>query len=104
MEIDHFAAYDGNENASRLVFSYNQSVRNTADSLRACTDESFEDFNHFIKLWQREDDREKMVGAFGKDQIDFTPLSLRVNAHSHDRHIVKYNFIFLVFLSSHKFV
>ena len=102
--IAYFTAYDRNKNVSRLVFSYSQSVGKTADSLRACTEESFDDFNDFIKLWQREDNKEKLVKAFCEEQIKFTPLSLRVNAYGHDLHIVKYNVIFVIFISLHKFV
>ena len=87
--IDHFAAYERNKNVSRLAFSYNQSVGKTADGMRACTEESFEDFNDFIKLWQREDNRQKLVAAFGEGAIDFTPLNLRVNAYGHDPHIIR---------------
>ena len=102
--IDHFAAYDRNENVSRLVFSYNQSVGKTADSLRACTEESFDDFNDFIKLWQQEDNKQILVKSFDEEQINFSPLNLRVNAYGAVLHIVKYNIIFVIFISIYKFV
>ena len=90
VDIDYFASYARNKNVSRLVFSYNQSVGKTADCLRSCTEESFEDFNNFIAIWSRNDNRAKLEAAFGAEQVDFTPLNLRVNAYGHDRHVVKF--------------
>ena len=89
ISIDHFASYEPNENVSRFVFSYIRSVGKTADCLRSCTKQSSADFNNFIKLWCRDDNRAKLKAPFGKKQIDFTPLNLRIHACSHDRHVVK---------------
>ena len=62
--------------------------------MKQSTDEAFKDINEFIKLWQQEVLKKYLVAEFGEDALDFTPLSHRINAFGHDRHIIKFH-IFL---------
>ena len=87
--IDYFAAYERSKTVSRLVFSYNQSVGKTAECLKECTEQSLEDLDEFMKIWQSDDNVNILISEFGRSHLDFTSLKDRVTAFGHDRHKVK---------------
>ena len=91
-DIKYFSSYERNANVYRMIFSYNESIGKTAENLKICTDQAFEDVNHYIKLWESKHLKPYLVRAFGEENLNFSPLNLRITAFGHDRHSVKYIF------------
>ena len=87
--IGYFSSYDRNESVSRLVINYNQSIGKSADCIKECTEEAFQDINHYIILWSQPDIQSKLVTAFGRANLNFIPLNHRVTGFGHDRAVVK---------------
>ena len=89
-DISYFTSYERNDKVFRLIFSYNQSIGKSADSIKECTEEAFKDINHYIEIWASPDLKSQLIETFGEHNLNFSPLNNRVNGFGHDRHVVKY--------------
>ena len=86
--IEYFSSYERTKNVSRIVFSYNQSIGKTAESLKVCTDESMEDLDSFMNIWREDELQRVLISEFGEDNINLDTVRDRVTAFTHDRHTV----------------
>ena len=88
-DVEYFSSYDRNESVYRLILDYNQSMVKSADCIKDCTEEAFQEMNHYIETWLQTDLESKLVKAFGRANLASALLNNRVTGFGHNQVVVR---------------